>query len=224
MKIVAVIAHPDDEAFGPGGTLAKLAKEGNDVYILCATRGESGASNIGGQQTNLGEIRYKELLSSAKILGIKKIYFLGFIDGALCNNLYHQLAKKIEDKLKIIKPEILITYEPRGISGHIDHITVSLVTTYVFYKLPFIKNLDYYCIDETQRNFIQDYFIYFPPGYKKSEITKVVDISPVWQTKIAAIRAHQSQGKDAKRIILMLKALSILRGFRKEEYFISIKK
>lgn len=210
-SVVAIFAHPDDEAFGPAGTLAKLAKS-HKVYILCATRGE-----VGGGEA-LGKIRSKELEQSAKILGIKKVYFLGFGDGTLCNAIYHKLAEKISEKLNLYKPETIVTFEPRGISGHIDHITLSLATTYVFYKLSFVKKLLYYCIDDKERSLINDYFIYFPPGYKKSEIDKIVDISDVWDIKVKAMMAHKSQVKDADTILKMLIKLP------KEEYFMVLKK
>lgn len=210
-SLVAVFAHPDDEAFGPAGTLAKFAND-HDVYILCATKGEAN----GDQQ--LGQIRPKELLKSAKILGVKKVYFLGFKDGCLCNQIYHDLARKIETKLKLLSPQTLITFEPRGISGHIDHITVSMVTTYVFYKLPFIKTLLYHCITQDLRNKVGDYFIYFPPGYRRSEIDKVVNIEDVWQTKVKAMLEHKSQIADAKRI------LKNHQNLPKEEYFLVLEK
>src|SRR3989338_7443324 len=127
--IVGIFAHPDDEAFGPGGTLTKYAKA-SDVFIICATRGEAGKG--GG---NLAAIREKELKESAKVLGVKKVFYLGFGDGTLSNSSYHLLAQKIESHLKILKPDLLITFEPLGISGHIDHITVSLVTTFVAKRL-----------------------------------------------------------------------------------------
>ena len=76
MTIVGIFAHPDDEAFGPSGTLALLAKE-NDVYLICATNGDAAS---GKPDPKLAEIRQKELLASANVLGIKKVYFLDFIN------------------------------------------------------------------------------------------------------------------------------------------------
>lgn len=209
--IVAVFAHPDDESLGPGGTLAKFSQT-NDVYILCATCGETNGDQ------NLGKIRSKELENSAQILGIKSVTFLNFLDGTLSNNLYHKLAEKIERKLKILKPQTLITFEPRGVSGHIDHIVVSLVTTYVFYKLSFIKELLYYCLSEEIRKAIPDYFIYFPPGYKKSEIDRVVNVEDVWDKRVRAMLVHKSQMRDVKETI------EIQKEFPKEEYFLVLNK
>lgn len=211
--IVCIFAHPDDEAFGPAGTIYKLASE-YDAYVLCATKGEAGEGAEAGSPS-LAEIRSKELLRSAKILGIRKVYFLGFRDGTLSNSLYRDLTVKIEKQLRRLKPEIILTFEPWGISGHIDHIAVSMATSYVFQKLEFIKEIYYYCITEEVRNrFENDYFIYFPLGYRRSEIEKVVDVSDVWDKKVAAMMAHASQKHDYERIIKMREGLS------KEEHFL----
>lgn len=221
--VVGIFAHPDDEAFGPGGTLAKLAKD-NDVYLLCATKGEAARSpslrsGVSGRGKKLGEIRAKELRRSAKILGVKKVYFLGFIDGTLSNNLYHKLALKIKKYLEKLKPETIITFEPQGVSGHIDHIVVSFVTSFVFWKLPFIKNLwQFSRLYSKERFEKQDYFIYFPKGYKKEEIDKVVKTDDVWEIKLKAMMCHKSQLHDIKRI------LSFQEKLPKEEYFLVTRK
>lgn len=211
--VVAIFAHPDDEAFGPAGTIAKYAKN-SDVFLVCVTRGESGM----GPKSNLAKIRSRETLESAGILGVKKVYFLNFVDGTLSNNLYHKLASKLEKILNKLKPQIIITDELRGISGHIDHIVVSLTTTYVFKKLKFIKTLMYYCIDETAANSMSDYFIYFPPGYKRNSVDKIENVQNFWQTKVEAMFAHKSQIKDAKRVLKRAKKLP------KEEYFFTLEK
>ena len=207
--LVAIFAHPDDESFGPSGTLAKFTQTHN-VYVLCATKGESGM----GSSSKLAKTRARELRQSAKIIGIKRVYFLGFRDGKLSNSIYHKLAAKIEEKLKLIKPQILMTTEARGVSGHIDHITVSMVTSYVFNKLQFTKTIMYYCIDEKAAEKMSNYFIYFPPGYKRSQVDKIVDISKYWAIKKKAMFAHKSQIKDAQTVLNRIKNLP------KEEYFL----
>ncbi len=217
-KLVCVFAHPDDEAFGPGGTIAKFAKD-HDVYILCATRGEAGGKN---GEHDIGKTRSSELLESSHILGVKKVFFLGFTDGYLCNNTYHDLAKKITQIVEKLKPETLLTFEPHGVSGHLDHAAVSLVTSYVFEHLKFIKKVLYYCHTERQvkiiKKFIGDYFVYFPPGYKSSEISLTVDIKPVWKTKEKAMRVYKSQIHDVNRILTFLKLMP------KKEHFLVLKR
>jgi LmbE family N-acetylglucosaminyl deacetylase len=112
-----------------------------------------------------------------------------------------------------------LTFEPRGISGHLDHIAVSLVTTYVFNQLSFIKELYYYCLTEKQRNtYTHAYFIYRPPGYKQTEISLTVDTTKVWETKLKAMNQHQSQKHDIKRL------LGFMKNLPKEENFMVLQK
>lgn len=212
--IIGIFAHPDDEAFGPSGTLATLSKN-ESVYLICATNGDAAT---GKPDASLGRIRQEELKASAKILGIKDIFFLNYPDGELRNNIYHEVAGKIKDIVDKLKPETIITVEPRGISGHIDHIFISMVSSFVFDRSKQIKEIWYHCIDTKERELLKDYYIYFPPGYEMSQINKTVDVSNVLEEKILAIRQHQSQIKDVKWILETLDKLP------KKEYFIVRKK
>ncbi len=212
--IAVIVAHPDDEAFFMSGTIAQYAKQGDKIYLLCATKGEEGEQHKNEDVREVHEIRKEELIESTKTLGVKQVFFLGFRDGTLSNNLYHKLADSIIEILKKIKPELIITIEPRGISGHIDHITVSMVSSYVFEKLLFVKKIMYFCFTDEIRNSFHSYYIYFPPGYKKEEINHVEDVSKVWEQKMKAIQCHRSQFKDGSRII---KRLNL---FPKKEHFL----
>ncbi len=202
-SVVAIISHPDDET-AMAGTLALLSQT-HQVYIICATSGDAGENHHHKKEELLVFIREDELRASAKILGVKQVSFLGFRDGSLSNNLYHDLARKIENKLVEIQPETIITFEPRGITGHIDHIVTSMVSTYLFQRLSYIKSIKYACMSEKQREVaatLPEYFIYFPPGYKNSEVDEVISVGSVWNQKIAAIRSHISQKKDVESFIL----------------------
>lgn len=203
--VVVIIAHPDDEAFGPAGTIAKLSQE-RDVYLICATKGEEG-QNASRKKLPLSQIRQQELLESAKVLGVKQVFFLGFKDGTLSNNMYHKVADAIRNIVVTLDPEIVITNELHGISGHLDHIAVAFITSFVCKKLPPISQIWYYCITREQTKNIPDYFVYFPHGYTKSQITKTVDIQSVWEKKVEAILKHQSQIEDVKRIIKTFNSL-----------------
>lgn len=217
--VIAVFAHPDDEVFGPGGTMAMLAKE-RDVYIICVTSGDAGLNSIkddDGSRT-LAEIRREELKASSASINVKEVFFLDYHDGTLSNNLYHEIAEKVQSKIDELEPEILITYEPRGVSGHIDHIAVSMITSFVFEHTESVKELWYYCMSEYARSFQKPYFIYFPPGYKDNEISKVVNIESVWEQKVAAMSKHESQKHDIDNI------LGAFRHRKKEEYFIILKR
>lgn len=212
----ALFAHPDDESFGPSGTIALLAKT-HDVYLICATKGEAG-QDYSKTTELLVDKREKELRAAARILGIKDVFFLGFVDGELKNNNYHAVAEKIEQLANTYKPELFLTYENRGISGHLDHIAISMITSYVFYRLAYVKELHYFCLDEDQRGIGQTYFVYFPPGYSKDVISKRIDVTSVLDIKISAIKEHKSQIHDFDAI------LKRLRDKRMEECFIVVKK
>lgn len=198
--IICVFAHPDDESFGPAGTIYRLAQQ-NSVYIICVTNGDAGNNRSKDTKRPLGEIRADELRKSSHILGVKQVFFLNFPDGSLSNNIYHTLADKIETIVKRLKPSIFLTWEFRGVSGHIDHITVSFVTTFVFKKLSYVKYVYYYCLDKEHRAPVKKYFIYFPPGYTDSEINWKHDVSNIWHHKVEAMKIHRSQTKDVRRIL-----------------------
>lgn len=190
-KLLAVFAHPDDESFGPGGTLAKYAKDGVEVHTICATRGQAGRGTA--------EIRTKELLAATTILGVKKVDILDFDDGEICNNQYHDLAGKILEKIEAFKPQVIVTFDLHGASGHIDHIAMSLTTTYAFLKQDLAKKLYYYTRPVFKKK--EDYFIYIPPAHLEDEITTVVDISSVWDIKVNAMKKYESQKEDYERLL-----------------------
>ncbi len=211
-KLVAIFAHPDDEAFGPGGTLALYSKT-HDVHLICVTHGESG-NNHNGDTIGLGNIREKELLSSANILGIKKVLFLNHTDGTLSNNMYKDIARDIRQITDELKPEIFMTFDERGVSGHIDHIAVAMITQYLFYRLDYVKTLMLFCISEEEAaEFRPDYFIYIPKGYDPKKIDKVIDTSEVYDTRVNAMKEHKSQMKD------VLDILRIQEKLPKQELF-----
>lgn len=215
-SVVCIFAHPDDEAFGPSGTITLLAEK-KPVYLICVTNGDAGINGTNEPRT-LSEIRKDELKKSAKILGIKDVFFLDYKDGCLCNALYHEVAHKITEIIRKLNPDTLMTFEPNGVSGHIDHIAVSMITSYVFDKHKKIRTLMYYCISKENRMLEEPYFIYFPPGYSKDEIGETYDVSPVWDKKIASMNAHVSQRHDAVRVLKKLKRLP-----REEHFLLEIK-
>jgi len=205
--LMAVFAHPDDETFGPAGSLIHFAKT-YEVYLVCATNGDRPE-------------RRGELLAAAKIMGIKRVDWLNFKDGSLCNNNYHKLAGKIEEKLRQYRPKIVMTFEPKGVSGHLDHVAVSLVTTFVVTKLKFVKQLLYFCeLKRTIKLLKQnsgEYFIYVPPGYSRREADLVINTKKYWPRRLQAMACHKSQRGDSNR---MVKTLTVLP---KREHFLVIR-
>ena len=144
--LLAVLAHPDDETFGIGGTLAKYAQEGADVYLICATRGEVGEMD---EKFMLGfndpaDRREFELHCAAKKLGLKEVIFLNYRDSGMPGSIHNQnpqslwatpveeIALKIYKKIKKIQPQVVITFDPIGGYHHPDHIRIHEATKMAF--------------------------------------------------------------------------------------------
>jgi len=118
-RMLAVFAHPDDESFGSGGTLAKYAHQDVQVVLLCLSRGEA------------GNIRMCELQQAAEHLGIE-VYFLGFSDGELAQLKPETLSEMVACWIDLVQPQVILTFGPDGVSGHPDHIAISHMVTLAF--------------------------------------------------------------------------------------------
>ena len=146
--ILAVLAHPDDESFGMGGTLAYYARQGYAVYLVCATRGEAGGMDDEFMRgfSSIAEKREAELRCAAQILGLKEVYFLGYRDSGMPGSeanqhpdaqINHPVQKVAGDVVKYIrelKPEIVLTFDPMGGYKHPDHIHIQRATTLAYEK------------------------------------------------------------------------------------------
>lgn len=143
---MAVLAHPDDETFGMGGTLAKYAHDEVNVYLVCATRGEVGEMDeefLKGFNSP-AERREYELSCAAKNLGIKEVIFLNYRDSGMVGSEHNRhpeslfaanLEKVAEEVVQIIRrlqPAVVITFDPIGGYRHPDHIKIHDATVKAF--------------------------------------------------------------------------------------------
>ncbi|MBN2116003.1 MAG: PIG-L family deacetylase [Anaerolineales bacterium] len=146
--ILAVLAHPDDESFGLGGTLALYVRRGYDAYLVCATRGEVGivdAEHLNGFK-DIAELRTAELERAAKILGLKEVFFLGYRDSGMpgtqdnihpnaqVNHPVEEVAGKVVKYIRDLKPDVVLTFDPIGGYKHPDHIHIHKATVLAFEK------------------------------------------------------------------------------------------
>jgi LmbE family N-acetylglucosaminyl deacetylase len=132
LKLMCVLAHPDDESLGTGGTLAKYAAEGVETYLITATRGERGwfgdESAYPGPEA-WGKRREAELLAAASMLGLGRVEFLDYLDGELDQAHAAEAIVKVVGHIRRVKPDVVITFGPDGAYGHPDHIAISQFTT-----------------------------------------------------------------------------------------------
>jgi len=131
MRILGIFAHPDDESFCAGGTLARYAALGAEVMVVSATRGEAGQIRSAGIATRrtLGQVRAQELSLACQRLGIQHAVCLDYGDGRLQGVDQDVLIGAIVQIIRSFRPEVVITFGPDGGYGHPDHIAISAATT-----------------------------------------------------------------------------------------------
>jgi LmbE family N-acetylglucosaminyl deacetylase len=131
LRLLCVVAHPDDESMGFGSTLVKYAAEGVETFLIMATRGERGW-NVPGQEypgeKTVAALRQAELEQAVRIL-IQQPFFLNYIDGEVERSLPAEAIARITTYIRQIRPQVVITFGPDGVYGHPDHIAVSQFAT-----------------------------------------------------------------------------------------------
>jgi LmbE family N-acetylglucosaminyl deacetylase len=132
LRLCCVGAHPDDETLGMGGTLAKYAAEGVETFVVTATRGQSGRYRDGRDHPGpeaLGRIREAELRAAGKVLGVREVSFLDYVDQALDRADPEEATGRIVSHLRRIRPHVVVTFDPNGAYGHPDHVAICQLTT-----------------------------------------------------------------------------------------------
>jgi len=199
--VLCINAHPDDESFGFGGIISKLARIKRPIYIVSLTHGEAGHSSIP-LIGDLATIRKTELILAASKLGLtpEKIIVESLPDGKLADHR-EVVESVIVDLVKKHQPGLILTMHPNSTS-HSDHIVVAEV-------ILALKNLGQL---KNTRIMLQ----YLPNKFTPSQNDVVIrtSIKDFLEQKILAIKEHKTQGKDAERIIPKL---------LQEEFFLLIR-
>lgn len=146
--LLGVFAHPDDESFGPGGSLARYAAEGKQVHIIIGTDGIAGSvedpKHLVSHDT-LAQVRSAELSNAAVALGVTSIWSLPYRDSgmrdtpdnfhpqALLQQPHDVLTHELADYIRRLQPEVIVTHDPFGGYGHPDHIRLCETVTAAFH-------------------------------------------------------------------------------------------
>lgn len=238
-RLLAVLAHPDDESFGPGGTFARYVAEGTAVHIAIATDGAAGSvvPAFAHLQDQLPAIRAEELTKAVGILGAT-LHTLDYADSgyigdaanhrpeAFINADEYEAVGKVVRLIRQIRPQVVVTHDETGGYLHPDHIFCWKITTAAFqvaadasqypeFNLPpYQPQRLYYTVfsnrwlkwvirgmrllrkDPTKIGRNQDIDL-TKIGVDASLITTVVNYKPYWAVKVAASKAHASQGGGA---------------------------
>jgi len=191
--LLAVLAHPDDESFGMGGTLALYAQRGVAVHLICATRGEAGEvdDHLLKGYSSIAELREYELQCAAKKLRLTEVHFLEYRDSGMKGSADNQhpnafayapqavVAEKIACKIRQIKPQVVVTFSPNGGYGHPDHIAIQKATLEAFHL-------------SGDASFVSD-----DPAWQPQKL--YYSIMPLGWIKLAA-RILPLLGKDPRRV------------------------
>jgi LmbE family N-acetylglucosaminyl deacetylase len=135
-RLLGVFAHPDDEVFCAGGTMARAAQAGAEVMIVSATRGEQGQIRDPAAATRrtLGTVREGELHAAAAELGVRHVRVLSYADGTLPGHR-STLGAELADLMRRFDPDAVVTFGADGGYGHPDHVAISGLATETFRAL-----------------------------------------------------------------------------------------
>lgn len=214
-RLLILLAHPDDETFGPGGTIVRYASEGADVYLATATKGEAGM--VGdpplADRENLGDVRARELLCAAGILGVRHVSFLGFVDGRLAETPRAAIVEKAVAEIRRVRPHVIVGFGPEGVSRHPDHIVMGEVALESFEAAAdparFPEGLrdgvrPWAALKLYQFEVAQEIFEAWGiplRGVPGSTLTTFVDTSACVERKVRAFHCHGTQSKDVRTIL-----------------------
>lgn len=204
--IFGIFAHPDDEAFGPSGTLLMEKAQGSEIHLICATAGQSGMNPD--QVANLGEVRLGEWKTAGALIGADSMHHLGFVDGELSNNSYLSIADKIDDIVTAVtsgRTDISIEFmsiDHNGITGHLDHIAIGRIACYVYCNLkdsdPRVTRMRLACITRNEVPEANCQWLYMDAGRTPEEIQETVDASEYLETIKQIMHAHKTQREDCE--------------------------
>lgn len=197
--ILAIGAHPDDTDFGASGAIAKWIEEGAVAYYVICTDGSRGSEDPKMTHKKLAAIRRKEQLEAAKVLGIKKVFFLEHTDTQLVSDL--KLKEELVKIIRTVKPNTVITMDPTfyfdgEFINHTDHRAVAVAAMDAVFPL----SRDRLTFPQHEKMGLKPHkteeilFISFSQG------TYFVDISKVLDKKIEALSKHSSQFGDFSEV------------------------
>ena len=213
-RVACVFAHPDDETFGVGGSLALHSQDEVELTVILATSGEAGRiadASLATRET-LASVREAEDLASWRALGLDPdVRFLRHPDGGLNATPRGELVAEVRAVLEDVAPEVVITFGPDGITGHDDHVAIGAIATEAFGALrtssggAAFSRLLHNAIAQSTLDRLNELLRerglepmdpaqpFMPRGVPDVAIGARVDASSVYERKLEAIRCHKTQ-------------------------------
>lgn len=226
--LLFLLAHPDDETFIAGGTIAKYAAAGVEIGVVCATRGERGKTGDVCSRDELAYVREAEVRDAAQILGIRHLEILSYEDQKLASAPADEIRCALVAALRRQRPQIVVTFDPNGMNLHPDHIAISR-----FASDAVAAAADPRWYPETGEAHTVERMLWCGPGRVfdlgamenlagRAGMDFLIDIRPYRDKKNAALRAHRTQYPGLKKLFsddatTALEAFRIAWGSRPRE-------
>ena len=229
-KTVLVIgAHPDDNDFGAGATVAKATRQGAKGIYLIATMGQRGSSDQAMTPERLSAIRKKEQEEAAKFLGVGEVHFLDYVDGELIPDI--RLKEHVVTYIRRHRPDIVFTMDPSffyfkefGFVNHSDHRAIGEATLDACYPLARdLLSFPEHVKAGLQPHKIKEILLH---SFVPENANFYVDVTDTFDTKIKALSLHQSQVPNIqqleKRMRDRAEAAGKLAGCKYAEAFVRL--
>jgi LmbE family N-acetylglucosaminyl deacetylase len=205
--LLALFAHPDDESFGPSGTLLMETRAGTELHLILLTSGDGGMNPD--NHPDLSRVRLKEWRTAGELMGAHGMHYLGYKDGQLNN---HSMIEATERVVELITPIIkaasddtqieFITNDLNGITGHIDHIVAGHIACQVFYRLKQhdkrLSRIRLSCLSREDAPEVNTDWLYMEAGRTAAEIDETIDARHLRDEIITIIRTHHTQRHDGE--------------------------
>lgn len=241
--LATILAHPDDETFGTGGTLIRYASQGVDVHSLCLTQGEQGWAGGGDApvipREHVGTARALELAEAGRRMGLRSTTCLRYPDGGLAGVNPDHVVRDIVRWLRAVRPDVAITWGPDGGYGHPDHIAAGDLAlraidlagieryepelgdhVHVRRVYRFVVSAD---LIDNLNLLVPEFAEYVstltakPQRWTRDRLGAVIDAREVVDQKIEAMRAHRTQAPDMQ---MWLRVKEQRPAILSEEHFI----
>ncbi len=197
--ILVVGAHPDDNDFGSGATVAKAARNGARVIYLIATTGQRGSSDESMTPRKLSSLRKREQNEAAKILGVQEVIFLNYVDGELTPDI--RLKEEVVIRIRQYRPHVVITMDPSffyfkdsGFVNHSDHRAIGEATLDACYPLARdLLSFPKHAKEGLRPHKVREILLH---SFVPADANSYVDVTDTFDQKMKALSAHKSQVGD----------------------------
>lgn len=191
-RALVLAAHPDDSEFGAAGTLALWARDGWEVYYVICTDGSKGSDDLAMTPDRLVPLRKEEQRAAARLLGVKEVFFLDYVDGELAYT--REFVRDVVRAIRTIRPHSVFSHDPNQIVrnafiNHPDHRCTGTVALDSVYPLARNRRTFPELLEEgLEPHSAREVYL-----WSTSEINHSVDITEVIDLKLEALSKHASQ-------------------------------